>query len=469
MAKVKHNCGIAVAHTLHDVYSFIKSLQHRGREACGIAAIGNTIDVIKWSGGVSKVDLTDLYKIFNASDYRVFLAHVRYATQGREDKVLDDAHPHTIGGTKIHRGDHIIIKNCDAVIVHNGQIDVKKVFGKDDGECDTKKILKMYWEKESHDIIKEIPGSYTLAIADKRRKEIIVMRDKYGMRPGVLGWKDGKHCIVSEDIALKENGAKLIEELKPGSIYYLSHDGGFRRRDVTKPSPKHCFFEWNYISDVDSVLNGVSSRRLREELGKELAKEFPLKDADIITFLPRCPEVAARAYARILEVESKFTHLFYKLRGERSFQGTTQKDRQSSINSNLHLLPEFDNVLKNKKIVLIDDSTIRGTNSKRARDLLIAAGAKEIYLLNYTPKIGVIGKDGKRRGCLFGVDMPPEDNFVVLSQDKKKNRTDQEISKELGLNLRFLSVEGMLKAFERVGIKRENLCYFCIGGKHPFE
>ncbi len=469
MAKVRHNCGVAVTHTLHDAYSFIKSLQHRGREACGIAAIGSSIDVVKWSGSVTKVDLIDLYKLFPAQDYKMFLAHVRYATQGREDRVLEDAHPHVIGGETINRGDHIIIKNCDAVIVHNGQVDVKKIFGKDDGECDTKKILSWYWDKESHNIVNEIPGSYTLAIADKRRKEVIVMRDRYGLKPGVLGLKDGKYCVASEDCALRDNGAKFIEELKPGSIYYLSFEGGYRRRDVAKPTPKHCFFEWNYIADLDSVLNGAAVRRVREELGRELAKEFDFSDTDIVTFLPRCPEVAARAYSRAINKESKFNSVFYKLRGERSFQGTTKNDRTSSIRTNLHLLPEFKDSLKGKNVVLIDDSTVRGNNSRRAKELLLNAGAKKVYLLNYTPKIGIIGKDGVKRGCLFGVDMPPEDDFVVRTADGKKNRTDLEISKELGMEVCFLSVEGMLRAFERSGIDRKHLCTYCIGGKYPFD
>jgi amidophosphoribosyltransferase len=469
MTKLRHNCGIAVTHTLHDAYSFIKSLQHRGREACGIAAVGSSIDVVKWQGNVSKVDLVDLYKLLPAQNYKMFLAHVRYATQGREDRVVQDAHPHVIGGTTTNRADHIIIKNCDAVIVHNGQVDVKKVFGKDNGECDTKQILEEYWTSESHNLIKKIPGSFTLAIADKRRKEVIVMRDKYGLKPGVLGLKDGKYCVASEDVALKENGANIIEELRPGSIYYLSFEGDYRRRDIEVPSVKHCFFEWNYISDVNSVLNGVSVRRVREELGKEMAKEFKNRDIDIITFLPRCPEVAARAFARAIKYESRFLPLFYKLRGERSFQGTTKNERSNSIRTNLHLLPETMSMLKNKTVVLIDDSTIRGNNSKRAKELLLEAGVKKIYLLNYTPKIGIIGKDKIGRGCLFGVDMPPNDDFIVRASDKKRNRSDSEISKELGMDTFFLSSEGLFRVFERLGIPRKNLCSYCIGGDFPFK
>jgi amidophosphoribosyltransferase len=220
---------------------------------------------------------------------------------------------------------------------------------------------------------------------------------------------------------------------------------------------------------LDSVLNGAAVRRVREELGRELAKEFDFEDTDIVTFLPRCPEVAARAYARAVDKESKFTSVFYKLRGERSFQGTTKNDRTSSIKTNLHLLPEFKDSLKGKNVVLIDDSTVRGNNSKRAKELLLSAGVKKIYLLNYTPKIGVIGKDGVKRGCLFGVDMPPEDDFVVRTADGKRNRTDLEISKELGMEVCFLSPEGMLKAFERAGIDRKHLCTYCIGGKYPFD
>jgi len=119
--EVHSKCGICVAHTLHDVYSFIKSLQHRGRECCGIFAFGeNNIDVIKWVGNVSRVDLIDLHKIFPAHKYHTYGAHVRYATKGREDKILEDAHPHVIGGEIDNRGDHIIIRNCDAAIIHNG-------------------------------------------------------------------------------------------------------------------------------------------------------------------------------------------------------------------------------------------------------------------------------------------------------------------------------------------------------------
>ena len=117
MESIRENCGFCVTHTLHDAYSFGKSIQHRGRDAAGIAAIGkNRIDVLKWRGGVDRFDITDLHKLFPSNDYHTYVVHTRYATRGRKDKLLEDAHPHTIGGTMEHRGNHVIILNCDAQV-----------------------------------------------------------------------------------------------------------------------------------------------------------------------------------------------------------------------------------------------------------------------------------------------------------------------------------------------------------------
>jgi len=466
---IQSKCGLCIAHTLHDAYSFIKSLQHRGREACGIFAFGkNRIDVIKWQGGVSKVDLIDLHKIFPASLYHTYGAHVRYATKGREDKILEDAHPHVIGGKIEDRGDHILIRDCQAVAIHNGQVNFSKKMNPN-SECDTKVLLRYYLKNGEKAIMKNIEGSYTLAIADKSKNEVIVMRDRFAMKPGCLGFKDGKYCMASENIALSEHGAIPLEDLDAGVIYYFEDNGRYRKSPVLTPKKfKHCFFEWNYIANAQSLINGLSVIKLRQELGKVLAEEFNPQDANIISFLPRCPEAAARSYAKELGEEFKFKPLFYKLRGERSFQGTTREDRKSSIKSNLHILPRMEEAIKGKVIVLIDDSTIRGNNSKHARELLEKAGAKKVYLLNYTPRIGIIGSDGVPRGCMWGVDMPPEDDFIVRTKDKLSNRSIQEISDEIGAQVYFLSVAGMFRAFERCGIKRENLCSFCIGGEHPF-
>lgn len=454
---MKHNCGLCVAHTLHDAYNYIESLQHRGREAAGIAAIGKgRIDVIKWKGSVSSFGLKDLYKIFNGSDYQTYMAHVRYATRGRKDEILEDAHPHVIGGTEIDKGSHKIILDADLAIVHNGQINCVHA-----GDCDTKYLLNLYRDSSEYELVNKIVGSYTLAIADKNENYILATRDRAGLRPGVLGFKDGKHVIVSEDIALRQNGSETIEDLTPGYVYRIYLDGNYNKKRVIKNNCKHCFFEWNYIAHPGSVLNGVGVHKLRELLGHKLAEEFRPTDADFVTYLPRCPEISARSYSESASLD--FIPIFYKMKSERSFQGSTSNDRNNSIKDNLHVLPHMERLLVGKTVILLDDSIIRGTNLRRACELLRACRVKKIYAASYTPPIGITPEDGVPRGCMFGVDMPPDDNFIA------RDRTIKEIGEKAGVEVYYLSREGMITAFADLGMPTDRLCSYCIGGDHPYE
>ena len=467
---VDHNCGLVVARTLHDIYGFLKDLQHRGREAAGIAAVGHKrIDVLKWEGRVDKFDPKALHDIFSGSHYHTFMGHVRYATKGRKDRILLDAHPHTIGGRVLQRGDHTLILDCEVAGVHNGQVEESELQGIKRQElttdCDTERLLHYYKEFGEHQLLRNVHGSYTIAIADKRRNEIVVLRDRTGIKPGVLGWKDGKYGVASEEIAFRKNGGEFIEDLEPGTIYYLDDEGDFRTESVMSPSPQYCFFEHNYVAHKDSVINGTRVWKVRKSLGEILAKEFPL-EADIVTYLPRCPETAARPYAK--ERGIPFKSLFYKMREERSFQASTQAQRKNSIDDNLHLLPGREDLVRGKTIIGIEDSTVRGTVLQRVKYLLKdVAGARDVFILNYTPQIGIIGSDGIPRGCTFGVDMPPletdEHKFIA------RGRTIDEISAIAGMPVRYISLEGMLKGFERAGLSRIDLCTFCIGGEHPFK
>ena len=217
--EIRHNCGLCVAHTLHDSYSFIRSLQHRGREAAGIAAVGDArIDVIKWQGGVDRFDVTDLHKILPSPNYHTYMAHVRYATRGRKDQILEDAHPHVVGGEVEFRGNHVLISNCELAAVHNGQVEREFYAAvpsdRVSASCDTEALLHLYRQRGEYDLLSEVPGAYTIAIADTRKRDVIVVRDRSGIKPGVLGWKDGKFGVASEDIAFRKNGGEFIEDLE---------------------------------------------------------------------------------------------------------------------------------------------------------------------------------------------------------------------------------------------------------------
>ncbi len=465
MSEIHDHCGLCVTHTLHDAYNFIKDLRHRGKEATGIVAVSdNRIDALKWTGTLERFDIQALHLIFPVENYgyHTFLAHCRYATRGREDRLLEDAHPFVIGGTITRKTNHIHIRDCETATVHNGQVDIALISSSPHLEdlCDTEALLYYYRDKGELELLRTIPGAYTLAIADKRKKEVIVLRDKTGLRPGFLGFKDGKHCMASEDITIKKNGGFIIENLMPGCAYYFSPAGAYRKEFVVQSIPRHCFFEWNYISDVESTLNDVPVASLRGFLGEELGKEFKPQDAHLVTFLPRCPEAAARRYAETTQIP--FAWVFIKQRSDRAFMGTREEDRKKSIEETLEIRPDIGESLQGKNLVLVDDSIVRGNNSLRARDLLYGAGVKKIYLASYTPPIGIIGDDAMPRGCLFGVDMPPHDKFIA------RNRNLEEIREHMKMEIYYLSVNGMLQAFKRAGMPKENLCTYCIGGIHPF-
>ena len=474
---IEDRCGIALTHSLHDIYSFLQALQHRGREAAGIVAIADQrIDAMKWSGKVTKFDFTldELHRLFPLPNYHTFLGHVRYATRGRKDKILEDAHPHTVGGTLIRRGDHVTILDCDVAIVHNGQVNEEYLTAIDKKAvqtgCDTEALLHHYLRYGERKLLQNIPGAYTAAIADKRRKEVLVFRDHAGIMPGVLGQKDGKFVVASEDIAFRKNGAELLEDLVPGTIYYLDAFSGCRKEKVVEAQQQFCFFQHHYLAHPDSVMNGISNRRVRQLLGEQCAQEFPFTDVDMVAYIPRCPKDAAWSYASALQLP--FLPVFYKKDAERSFMGSTKEERKASIEENLHIYPHLVNALQGKNIVAIEDSTVRGNVAQRVKFLLNQAGVKQVRILNYTPPLGVIGNDGIPRGCSYGVDMPPgADDFIIRTVDeqgKLRNRTSEEISREVGVKMFYLSREGVMKVFQQTGIAPENLCTYCIGGKKPF-
>ena len=486
---LRHNCGIAVANTLHDVYSFIHYLQHRGREAAGIAAIRDDgIDVLKWKGTVDRFDITDLHKIFPGTKYHTFFGHVRYATHGRKDQILEDAHPHVVGGTTSHRGDHVIIRGATSAIVHNGQVNPKFWLDKIDRNklnsgCDTEALLHYFLVHNEKNLLTQIPGVYTLAIADIKRKDVVVLRDRHGVQPGVLGIKDGKYVVTSEDIAIRRNGANVVEDLDLGAAYYLAPDGSFKKENIVAPNPRHCFFQWNYLAHVDSVLDGVTVRSIRKGHGEVLARELSnvlnWDDIDVITFIPRCPEPAFRKLADAVGKRKDFRSTMYKISPERAFQGSTPSDRHDSITSNLHPLIEvdleFDGEIKDCVVLVGDDSLIRANNSVVAIAILTEkCGVKEAILVEYTPPIGIIGADNVQRFCDGGVDFTKDDSYVALERDPDtkipiKNRTLDEISKRAGARVIYISPKGHLSTFLKYGLSEDKLCTFCIGGPKPFE
>ena len=462
---ITDNCGMCVTHSIHDAFSFLKSLNHRGHDAAGIGVVNHKgINVVKWLGMVPDINLEVLHRVLG-NDYHTVIGHVRYRTKGGLDTLLDGAHPHTIGGRVIEQGNHRIILGARMAIVHNGQVDERYLGDVSceglQSDCDTERLLHYYSLFGEDALMRNVPGSYTLAIADIARDSVIVMRDRAGNKPGALGRKDGRKVVASESIAIEENGGKFLEDLEPGTIYYIGQQGGMRREPVLIASKGFCFFDNNQLSRPESVNDGVHVDTLRKYYGEILAEENRGIRADIVTYLPNCPETAAWSFAHAQG--TTFEHLFYKMSVRRAFLGSTTEERRISIEQNLHLYPNNANLIQGKRVVVIDDSIVRGNNVKYGVELLLNAGAASVIVLSYTPPVGIIGSDEKPRGCDLGVDMPADDNFIA------RGKTIEEISAEVGAEVRYLSLQGLAKAYSRFGVSMNELCFYCIGGPHPYD
>ena len=249
--------------------------------------------------------------------------------------------------------------------------------------------------------------------------------------------------------------------MEPGAAYYLDAEGGCKKRRLIDAARAHCFFEWNYFSDRDSIVEGVYVKKLRRALGEMLAEELELDRIDFVSYFPRAPEDAARGMANALNLP--FQPLFYKLRGERAFQGPTPDERSQSISQNIYLVPSVVTGVRGQSVLVVDDSIVRGNNILRERALLEKTGLEKWQHALYTPPIGILGDDGIPRGCLFGIDMPPTDNFFA------RDRNLDQMSEVIGTKVVYLTKEGMLKVFERLGISSDHLCTYCIGGPYPYE
>jgi len=473
MEEVEHNCFLSVAHHLHDVYAIATTLDHRGKDSTGLFAWGpNGIDVLKWRGPPSEFRNRSLQKIFPAQNYFLWGMHGRYKTRGVEEINLQEAHPITLGGVAEDRGNHLYIRGCKKVIIHNGQIEDRFLRGMDKSKlktlCDSEALLHYYDQFGIEAVLRNIPDGYTLAIADVNKNGVLIARGRFGLKPGVFGTKDCFDLFASESVALRELRATFGGEIVPGAVYYLRPDGKMSKpQQIVSPGRKNCMFEFQYTAHPHTNMEGVPIISVRRNLGKQLANEFPFKDFDFVSYVPESPEHAAIEYSRSLGVP--LIETFYKKKDGRSFQQPTQKAREESIDNNLYLLPEAIPLIKGKRGVWIEDSFIRGTVAKATKKLVIdVAGVKEAILLSYTPQIGIIPEDGILRGCdIGGVDMPSREheNHKFLA----RNKTVEQMSNEIGVPIRFLSIEGMEKAYKEIGIKLENLCTFCIGGHHPFD
>lgn len=422
-------------------YFGLFALQHRGQESAGIA-VSDRKDLVcyKEMGLVSQVFNEKILSILKGE---IAIGHVRYSTTGSSTEV--NAQPILISG------------DYPIAIAHNGNLvnslDLKKeldgkgvkIIGTSDSELMAKKIALYYNGDIVSTLLKVLPsfqGAYTLVILTKDK--LIGVRDPYGIRPLVLGRFDGSYVLSSESCGLDIIGAKFIREIDPGEMVIID-ENGVKSVTFSNPNPHLCIFELVYFARPDSKFGTKLVHEIRQEMGGILAKEAPAK-ADLVIPVPDSGIPAAIGYSQ--ESGIPFSEGLIKNRYVgRTFIQPDQRLRELGVKLKLNPLRE---VIEGKRIVLIDDSIVRGTTSSQIVNLLKEAGAKEVHMRVSSPPITY--------PCFYGIDTAERRQLIAAY------KSIEDIREYLGCDtLEYLSVEGLLSACQG---SAKGFCTACFTGNY---
>ena len=439
--KLKEECGVFGISDSKDAAALtalgLHALQHRGQEGCGIVSFdGSHYFSEKRFGLVG--DNFNKEKILNRLRGNYAIGHNRYSTTG--ENTLRNIQPFfadtNAGGIGVaHNGNLTNSISLRKKLVDEGAI----FYTTSDTETIVQLIARSKRKKTIDkivDAIFQIQGGYALVMLTQT--SLVGVRDPYGIRPLIIGKLNNSYVLSSETCALDIIGAKFVREVDNGEIVLIEDN----KIQSIKPFPprkiRPCVFEYIYFSRPDSILNGKSAYEYRKNLGKELAKESNLK-ADIVVPVPDSGNAAALGFAQYLGInfELGLTRNHYV---GRTFIEPIQKIRSLGVKLKLNA---NQSTIKNKKIILVDDSLVRGTTSHKIIKMLYDAGAKEVHMKIACPEI--------KFPDFYGVDTPTKKELLAA------NKTTDEICKYIGAKtLTFLSIDGLYRA---IGFDKRNDTY----------
>lgn len=450
--KLKEECGVMGIYApgrdnVPQMICFgLIALQHRGQESAGIAVSnGGQIHFHKEMGLVQEV-FND--KNLATLEGDIGIGHVRYSTTG--ESFVNNAQPLVVqykGGSIAlgHNGNLINAGELRDNLEEEGSIFQTSI----DSEVIANLIARNYklgFKDALIETVKQIKGSYALTILWDGK--LIGVRDPNGLRPLCLGTLEDGYVLASETCALDVVGAKFMRDIDKGEIVIID-DSGINSfyYDTTKKKAV-CSFEYVYFARPDSIMDGRSVYRARREAGKILAKEHPAI-ADFVVAVPDSGTAAATGYAEASGIPYMVGLIKNKYMG-RTFIQPDQKSRELAVRLKLNVLKEN---VEGKRIVLIDDSIVRGTTSRRIVDMLKEAGAKEVHLRVSSPPV--------KHSCYFGIDTPTRKHLVGAVHTIEEIR-DMIHADSLG----YLSIDGLVESIGAGGI---NMCAACFNGNYPMD
>jgi len=425
-------------------YFGLYALQHRGQESAGIAVSdGATIVCHREMGLISSIFDEEI--LSNLSGY-IAVGHTRYSTTGSSAVV--NAQPlleHAAFGdlTVAHNGN---LTNTDDL---RGTLDAATVLS---ATSDSEVLAKAIVQAPGADMTARIrhvmaraEGAYSIVMSTE--KGLYAFRDPWGVRPLCYGrFPSGGYMFASESCALATVGVDYIREIEPGEIVWIDGDGLHTDRALTSKPQALCMFEYIYFARPDSILSGTSIYMARLAMGRQLAREHPA-DADVVMAIPDSAIPGGIGYAQ--ETGLKYVEGLIKNRYiGRTFISPDQKMRSRGVQLKFNPIVEL---LKDKRVVVVDDSIVRGTTTPRIVKLVRDAGAREVHVRITSPPI--------IHPCYLGVDMASHDELIAA------NNTVDEIRVKIGADsLGYLSKEGLLQS---IGRKRGQMCMGCLTGEYP--
>jgi len=429
------------------IYYALYALQHRGQESTGITVKnGDKLKSIKGMGLVPEVYSKDeLLKL----EGRLGVGHVRYSTTG--DSNIVNCQPLMVN-----------YKNGNLAIAHNGNLvnaeelrDELESEGRifitsSDTEVIAHLLVKALLVHDPLESIKEVmsmlKGSYSLAIMIDDR--LFAVRDPLGFKPLCVGEIDGGYVVASESVAIDTLNGKLTRDVKAGEVVEITENGFEGHQMLTEKNRAHCVFEYIYFARPDSIIDGQLVYKVREQIGRELAKEHPV-DADIVSPVPDSGITSAIGYSDESGINYREGLMKNRYIG-RTFILPGQEMRETAVRLKMNTIAEN---LRGRKVVILDDSIVRGTTSRRIIEMVRNAGAKEVHAR--------IGSPAIIAPCYMGIDMASREELIAAKKplvDVKNAITAD--------SLGYLSIEGLIKS---IGIHRDELCLGCLTERYPIK
>ncbi len=456
MSILKEECGIfgifGNPEAANLTYLGLYSLQHRGQESAGIVtADGYKLHVHRAMGLVTDVFSEGV--INKKLSGKSAIGHVRYSTSGSSDN--KNTQPITV-----------VYEKGELAISHNGNLTNARMLRQDlekqgsifQSTTDTEVITHLIAKSEEEEVVNRIicalnqcKGAYSLLFLT--HDKLLAARDPRGFRPLVLGKLNKNYVISSETCAFELIGAEYVREVEPGEIIEIDESGLTSHKPFPKVEPAPCVFELIYFARPDSFFNDKNVYMVRKELGRQLAIEHPA-DADIVIAVPDSGMPAAIGFAEKLNIPIDMGFLRSHYVG-RTFIEPQQSIRDFGVKLKLNAIKE---VIKDKRVVVVDDSIVRGTTSRKIVKMIKDAGATEVHMRISSPPM--------KHPCYYGIDTPLKDDLIANSLTIEE--TNHYITSD---SLGYLSIDGVQKAVDNYNRsqKKGSYCKACFTGEYLAE